>query len=340
MTPTTGDVTLLAELGSGGQGEVWEGSIRYAVGLERRCAIKFLRADRESDEHRQRFQNEVAIGLEVSADHPAIITTRDVIEVDGRPGIIFDLIDGASLSKIFSHARPSQDTVRHIARCALSALAHLASRGILHRDISPGNLYADRHGAVFLGDFGLARRRTQPSPGMAMGTVAYASPEVTGRHAVTFAADIYSLGAVLSELLTGCSLLEQSLAVRASHIAKLPRDLRRLLSGMLASQPTDRLTPRAAGALLRAPKRGRESLARAVQEWQQRDEPRTHRSEAVAERWRASSQRSPIELAWPKRAIGAQVWKLAAAAVAIAVIFAVVAAVSQRTPTVVTAPAV
>ncbi|MHC1766927.1 MAG: protein kinase [Verrucomicrobiia bacterium] len=200
-----GDYELVEEIGRGGMGVVFKAR---QMPLKRYVAVKLIRASglaTESELRRFKLEAETAAAL----DHPNIVPIYEVGEFEGLPFFSMRLIEGASLAK---NRQPFEEDQRAAARM-LAALArtvhHAHERGVLHRDIKPSNVLIDATGQPHLTDFGLAKRLRGDGDlslsGAVIGTPNYMSPEqAAGKKAeITTAADIYSLGAVLYEILTG-----------------------------------------------------------------------------------------------------------------------------------------
>jgi Tfp pilus assembly protein PilF/tRNA A-37 threonylcarbamoyl transferase component Bud32 len=200
-----GQYELLAEIARGGMGIVYRARQQRPL---REVALKMmLPLVANSDAMRQRFHREAQAAA--SLDHPAILPIFEVGDHDGLPYISMKLADGGSLaSRVDSYAgdwRAIADVVAHLAR----GIAHAHARGIVHRDIKPANILFDANGTALVADFGLAKSRAlDPSltlPATVLGSPNYMAPEQVANHvgAVGPATDVYSLGAVLYELLTG-----------------------------------------------------------------------------------------------------------------------------------------
>ncbi|WP_428265049.1 serine/threonine-protein kinase [Haliangium sp.] len=237
-------MTLTRKIGRGGSADIWLATQVHLTGVERRYAVKHLHPDVAGrPEYQRRLQRELEIGLEVSHDHPNLVTTRGVETLLGNPAIVFELVEGPSLAAVRDRLR-HWHTIRCIAHDLLSALAYLARRRVLHRDVSAGNILLDRDGTVRLGDFGMATWADGDSwRGTHVGTRAYRAPETLAAGCYTTASDLYSLGRVLWELCTG--------DVDADELPKdTPGDLRAVLRGLLQEQPRRRWTAQRALARL------------------------------------------------------------------------------------------
>ena len=205
---TFGRYRIVAALGEGGMGTVWKAEDDL---LGRSVALKLLGARlADSDSARSRLLREArAAG---ALDHPGIGTVYDAGEQDGEIFIAMRLVDGGTVAdRIQSQgALGLLDAVR-IAASAADALGHAHARGILHRDVSARNLMLTKDGQVIVVDFGLAlaegaSRLTQS--GTTVGTAYYMAPEIALGQKADRRSDIYSLGAVLYEMLTGAPPFE------------------------------------------------------------------------------------------------------------------------------------
>ena len=193
------------KLGEGGMATVYCGT---DILLRRRVAIKVLREQYAADEEFvRRFYQEAESAAKLS--HPNIVNTYDV----GREGdtyfIVMELVDGPSLAEIISadgHL-PEPVAIDYAVQIA-SGLAYAHRQGLLHRDIKPANVLVTKDDVVKLSDFGIARAVSQQTmaltkPGLVMGSVYYISPEQAQEHEVHETSDLYSLGVVLYQMLTG-----------------------------------------------------------------------------------------------------------------------------------------
>jgi len=194
-----------ALIGQGGVGSVYR--VRQAR-LGRRFAIKVLRGELTRDpEVRERFVREAKTTSSVS--HPGLVHISDFgYLTDGRPFFVMELLEGASLRSLLSRrGRLETQLAAGITRRIAEALAAAHDAGIVHRDLKPDNVHVAADGGVKVLDFGLAiavessARRTRSN--VAFGTPHYMSPEQASGDAVDHRADVYALGVVLYEMLTG-----------------------------------------------------------------------------------------------------------------------------------------
>jgi serine/threonine-protein kinase len=204
--PRFGVYELIGEVARGGMGVVYRA--RHA-GLGRVVALKRIAAGPyASPSARERFRREAQAASRV--DHPNIVPIYDVGEADGHPYFTMKLIDGPPLSRQIGAYRRRWHEIARLVAMVARAVGCAHSQGLLHRDLKPGNILIDAQGAPHVADFGLARpieasASTLTESGDVLGTAAYMAPEqAAGRsHQLGPAADVYSLGAILYELLTG-----------------------------------------------------------------------------------------------------------------------------------------
>lgn len=191
-----GRYRLDEKVAEGGFAEVWKG---HDLELGRAVAVKVPRRDRLHS-----AEGFVAEARRVARlKHPGVVPVFDV----GRDGdtvfIVSEFVEGGSLAHRIARERISpQEAVRLVAEVA-ETLAYAHRQGFVHRDIKPGNVLLDHHGRALLTDFGIARSHEERSSGDSFGTLAYMAPEQIEGRAADHRSDIYSLGVVLYELLTG-----------------------------------------------------------------------------------------------------------------------------------------
>lgn len=195
---------LHAVLGRGGMGEVMDGLDRR---LGRPVAVKILRRDLAADpELRRRFEAEARAAAGLS--HPNVVAVHDTGEQGGVPYIVMERLAGRTVADEVAEGPLEAGRVQRLAREVLAALDAAHRAGIVHRDIKPGNLLLAPNSTVKVGDFGIAKaaealRQDVTVTGQVVGTPAYLAPErLEGREA-TARSDLYSLGVVLYEALSG-----------------------------------------------------------------------------------------------------------------------------------------
>src|SRR5829696_1189099 len=226
---------LLAPIGSGGSGRVY---VADDVRLRRRVAVKVLHGALADDTgFLRRFRAEAQ--LAASLHHPNITTVYDWGD-DAVPFMVLELLAGGSLRGMLDEGillSPAQ--AAHTGRYVATALSYAHSRGLIHRDVKPANLLFDEHGTVRVADFGLARALAEASwtepTGALVGTARYAAPEQGTGATLDARADLYALGVVLVESVTGrvpevADTLIGTLAVRARVPIAAPEELGALAS--------------------------------------------------------------------------------------------------------------
>ena len=200
-TVLAGRYRIVAQLGQGGMGEVYRAD---DLKLGQPVALKFLPAALQHDDSRlQRFYGEVRLARQIT--HPAVCRVHDLEELDGQPFLTMEYVDGEDLAGLLRRiGRLPHDKALEIARQLCAGLAAAHEKGVLHRDLKPGNVMLDGRGKVRLTDFGLAALAETVSGAEARsGTPAYMSPEQLAGGEVTPRSDVYALGLVLFELFTG-----------------------------------------------------------------------------------------------------------------------------------------
>ncbi len=196
-----GRYRIVALLGKGGMGEVYRAD---DLALEQPVALKFLPEALSGNEAAlARFRNEIRIARQVS--HPNVCRVYDLGEAAGLYFLSMEYADGEDLGSLLRRiGRLPPDKALEIARQLCAGLAAAHAKGVLHRDLKPGNVMLDGRGQVLLTDFGLAGLAGQiDGAEVRNGTPAYMAPEQLSGQEVTVRSDIYSLGLVLYEIFTG-----------------------------------------------------------------------------------------------------------------------------------------
>jgi serine/threonine-protein kinase len=201
-----GRYELLEELGRGAMGVVYKARDPQ---IDRHVAVKVLTTapgldPGEAQQHRERFQREARAAGRLA--HPNIVTIHDVGEDQGRSFLVMELVEGQALDRILRTRRPLPlAEVLTIGEQVASALDYAHRHGIIHRDVKPANILLTREGAVKVTDFGIARitGADTTQAGQTFGTPSYMSPEQVQGLALDGRSDIFSLGTVLYEVLSG-----------------------------------------------------------------------------------------------------------------------------------------
>jgi serine/threonine-protein kinase len=253
-----GRYRILEHLGRGGMATVYKA---HDPSIGRDVAIKFLHASLSEDaECRTRFLREARAAGGLS--HPNIVVVHDVGEIEGRPYMAMEMLQGASLAEeLEQNKRLMVRDVVSIGIQLARALDYAHSKGVIHRDIKPGNIMRERaNGAVKVTDFGIAHVDESASVGEqrtrvgdVIGTPQYMSPEQTRGEKLDGRSDLFSAGIVLYQMLTGVRPFRgDSLVAIATKIASedappipkdrtdVPNSLRRVIDKCLAKQPAMR----------------------------------------------------------------------------------------------------
>jgi len=259
-----GHYEVVRKLGEGGMGEVY---LAHDTSLKRRVALKFLAHDLLRDESaRRRFVSEARSAA--ALDHPFACKVHETGEADGRPYIVMEFVDGVTLKDRLTRGPiPTPEAVR-IGLEVSEALECAHRHGLVHRDLKPSNIMLDPDGHVKVMDFGLAKRvptgatdQAQATtadltePGMAVGTLAYMSPEQLLGGQVDARADIFSAGVVLYEMLTAVNpfqrptpaatasaILNESPYPITRYVEAVPEVLQHTVKRMLARDPDQRFS--------------------------------------------------------------------------------------------------
>jgi dienelactone hydrolase len=250
------------ELGHGGMGHVFRAR---DTRLDRVVAIKFIRAEYAADvEFQRRFAREART---ISAlNHPHVCSLYDVAEHDGLAYLVMEHLEGETLEKVLARRTLSIDEVRKLVTQIGSALAAAHEAGVVHRDLKPGNVMVTPYGAKVV-DFGLAKEAARLDPevetvlaepaltvrGHVVGTPAYMSPEQVLSRPLDARSDIFSVGVILYEMLTGsrpfrgatgvetmAAILQATPERPSGRSRAIPRDLTTIVTRCLQKSPEDR----------------------------------------------------------------------------------------------------
>jgi eukaryotic-like serine/threonine-protein kinase len=255
---------ILEQLGEGGMATVYKA---YDTRLERDVAIKVIRVDQFApavlERVLKRFEREAKSLARMT--HPNVVHVNDYGEQDGIPYLVMDYLSGGTLKQQLGKPMSWQEAVRILLPIA-QALEYAHEHGILHRDVKPSNILLTDKSQPMLTDFGIAKilesedAQTLTGTGIGVGTPEYMAPEQWTGHTTT-QSDIYSLGVVLYELITGrkpytadtpaAVLLKQAtepLPRPTQYVAGLPEQIEKVLLKTLARKPDDRYLTMAAFA--------------------------------------------------------------------------------------------
>jgi eukaryotic-like serine/threonine-protein kinase len=212
-----GRYLLRRVLGRGGAGTVWSADDEL---LDRPVAVKLLHPELERDASAvARFRREATAAAALT--HPNAVVVYDIGEDDGREFLVMEYVDGITLSELLADGQLAPDDVTTIGVSVARALGAAHRRGLVHRDVKPGNVLINREGVAKVVDFGIATALGDAQarltvPGMVVGTSAYLAPEQLAGEIVDARADVYSLGLVLHECLTGQPVFSGGTAVEVA----------------------------------------------------------------------------------------------------------------------------
>jgi serine/threonine protein kinase len=251
---------ITGKLGSGGMGIVYEAE---DVRLPRKVALKFLPEEAADDpDAKRRFQREADTIAQLN--HPNICTIYEIDRHEGRAFIAMECVEGLNLKAYMARHKLTTAQIVEIALQIAAALASAHAKGIVHRDIKPGNIIVSEAGQVKVLDFGLARRfKTSETeelglegstmPGRPMGTANYMAPERILQLPLDPRSDLFSLGVVIYEMATGrlpfagaspsetvTNVLDND-SIPVTRLApQHPRSLERIVQRLLAKRASDR----------------------------------------------------------------------------------------------------
>jgi TolB-like protein/predicted Ser/Thr protein kinase len=229
---TVSHYRIISKIGAGGMGEVY---LAEDTQLSRRVALKFLPAHLCQDEDcRKRFKREAQAAAKL--DHPNIVPVHEVGEFQGRPFFAMAHIEGKSLREVIKEGKLSISEAIELTRQICEGLHKAHEAGVVHRDIKPGNIIIDSDNKARILDFGLAMvagEEKLTKTGSTLGTVGYMSPEQIEGKRVDHRSDLFSVGVILYEMLTGRRPFEgdTDAAVARSITDTYPEPIARYRSG-------------------------------------------------------------------------------------------------------------
>jgi serine/threonine-protein kinase len=258
-----GAYEVIGPLGSGGMATVHEAR---DTRLGRTVAIKFIADVLAADPNAtERLAREAR--LTSSLNHPNVVTVYDVGELDGRPYIVMELVDGRPLHEILAAGRLPLREALHIACQVADGLSAAHAAGVVHRDLKPGNIMRTADGRVKILDFGLGIAGPRPAApeeatigedgltgsNVVLGTAGYMSPEQVLRQTIDFRSDQFALGAIVYEMITGrrafrretpiltmAAIVDAEVDPIAESVPPAPEELVRIIARCLAKHPAQR----------------------------------------------------------------------------------------------------
>ncbi|MFE7167324.1 serine/threonine-protein kinase [Streptomyces sp. NPDC057616] len=263
-----GRYRLTERIGSGGMGTVWQA---YDELVEREVAVKQPRlpGDPDDEQHRRaahRLYREARAAARV--DHPAAVSIHDVVEEDGLPWIVMELVRGESLHEVLRRGPVEAAEAARIGLAVLGALRAANAVGIVHRDVKPANVLLGAHGRVVLTDFGIAHVQGEESltvSGEFVGSLEFVAPERMSGRSAGPASDLWSLGVLLYAAVEGASpfrrtTVESTLAAVIAADPPEPKQagpLGPLISRLLTKNPDGRPCAEETATVLEAVTEGR-----------------------------------------------------------------------------------
>jgi len=249
-----GPYRIISQVGQGGMATVYKA---YQASMDRNVAVKVLpRQLAESPEFAARFQQEARTIARL--EHPHILPVFDYGESDGTTYFVMRYLEAGTLKEKMQADPLSYNEIDNLFTQLAGALGYAHSHGVIHRDLKPANALVDEQGNLFLTDFGIAKLLESASPRLTqtdaiMGTPAYISPEQARAQTVDQRSDIYSLGIILYEMVTGRVpfTADTPLAVILKHVSDplplpsilkpdIPESIEKVILKSLAKEPDDR----------------------------------------------------------------------------------------------------
>ncbi|HWX56102.1 MAG TPA: protein kinase [Verrucomicrobiae bacterium] len=218
-----GDYEVVAVLGAGGMGQVYK--VRNVLS-ERFEAMKVLLPSLEGDtELADRFLREIKV--QAALDHPNIAKLYTALRASNQLLMVMEFVEGVSLERLLKHAQPLVHDVILYTSQVLDALAYAHAHGVIHRDIKPANIMRTPSGTIKLLDFGIARIKSDrklTQTGATLGSIYYMSPEQIKGSEPDVRSDLYSLGVVLYEMVTGKRPFQgdSNYSIMAAHLQEIP----------------------------------------------------------------------------------------------------------------------